>query len=242
MYILMDNVAIVSKETFKRIVKDVKDITKEPLTEQNIFYQHDETNILKGNAMIIGAKDTCYHNGFFFFEFNFPYNYPWAPPKVLYYTNDGTTRFNPNLYRDGKVCLSVLNTWKGEPWSSCQTIKSILLILQTVLNNEPLLNEPGISKEHCDFNSYNEFIKFKTYEYALFNQYIKDNNQFEIFRNDMKNYVAKNKSNIIEELKQLNTYTKNKYTTYNPVIKVRIYCIETVIDYEALIQKEKYLI
>ena len=238
----MDNVAIVYKETFKRIVKDVKDLTKEPLTEQNIFYQHDENNILKGYAMIIGPKDTCYHNGFFFFEFNFPYNYPWAPPKVLYNTNDGTTRFNPNLYRDGKVCLSVLNTWKGEPWSACQTIKSILLILQTVLNNEPLLNEPGVSKEHLDFNSYNEFIKFKTYEYALFYQYVKDNNQFEIFRNDMKNYVVKNKSNIIEELKLLNTDIKKKYDTYNPVIKVRIYCLDTVINYETLIQKEKYLI
>jgi ubiquitin-conjugating enzyme E2 Z len=238
----MDNVAIVSKETFKRIVKDVKDLTKEPLTEQNIFYQHDENSILKGYAMIIGPKDTCYHNGFFFFEFNFPYNYPWAPPKVLYNTNDGTTRFNPNLYRDGKVCLSVLNTWKGEPWSACQTIKSILLILQTVLNNEPLLNEPGVSKEHLDFNSYNEFIKFKTYEYALFYQYLKDNNQFEIFRNDMKNYVVKNKSNIIEELKLLNTDIKKKYDTYNPVIKVRIYCLDTVINYETLIQKEKYLI
>lgn len=67
----MDNVAIVYKETFKRIVKDVKDLTKEPLTEQNIFYQHDENNILKGYAMIIGPKDTCYHNGFFFLNLIF---------------------------------------------------------------------------------------------------------------------------------------------------------------------------
>jgi len=58
----------------------------------------------------------------------------------------------------------------------------------------------------------------------------------------MKNYVINNKNNIIEELKQLNTYIKKKYNTYNPVIKVRIYCLETVINYETLIQKEKYLI
>lgn len=24
-------------------------------------------------------------------------------------------RFNPNLYQDGKVCLSILNTWHGRP-------------------------------------------------------------------------------------------------------------------------------
>ena len=46
-----------------------------------------------------------------------------------YLTNDGKTRFNPNLYRNGKVCISLLNTWKGEQWTSCQTIESILLSL-----------------------------------------------------------------------------------------------------------------
>jgi len=30
-------------------------------------------------------------------------------------TGRHTVRFNPNLYNDGKVCLSVLNTWHGRP-------------------------------------------------------------------------------------------------------------------------------
>ena len=46
-------------------------------------------NILKGQNLIMGRR-LCYHNGFFF-EFAFPNNYPWAPPKVIYRTNDGTT-------------------------------------------------------------------------------------------------------------------------------------------------------
>ena len=90
---------VISKDSFKRIIKDVKDMIVDPLTEHNIYYKHDNENILKGHAMIIGPKDSCYYNGFFFFEFNFPYNYPWAPPKVIYNTNDGKTRFNPNLKR-----------------------------------------------------------------------------------------------------------------------------------------------
>ena len=75
----MDN-TVVSKESFKRIVKDVKELIVDPLNEQNIYYSHDTENILKGYAMIIGPEDSCYHNGFFFFEFAFPNNYPWAPP------------------------------------------------------------------------------------------------------------------------------------------------------------------
>lgn len=36
------------------------------------------------------------------------------PPVVkLVTTGGGTVRFNPNLYNDGKVCLSLLGTWHG---------------------------------------------------------------------------------------------------------------------------------
>ena len=34
----------------------------------------------------------------YFFEFKFPTNYPFSPPNVIYNTNDGRTRFNPNLF------------------------------------------------------------------------------------------------------------------------------------------------
>ena len=102
------------------------------------------------------------------FKFQFPANYPHSPPKVEFCTSDGYTRFNPNLYRSGKVCLSILNTWKGEPWSGCQTISSVLLAMCTILNNEPLLNEPGIEKSHRDYASYNEIIRYKNIEVAIF--------------------------------------------------------------------------
>ena len=39
--------------------------------------------------------------------------YPFEPPKVLILTVDGRTRINPNLYANGKVCLSILGTWSG---------------------------------------------------------------------------------------------------------------------------------
>ena len=82
-----------------------------------------------------------------------------VPPKVEYYTNDGTTRFNPNFYVNKYVCLSILNTWKGESWTSCQSIYSILMTLQTTLNENPLINEPGISLQHRNVKIYNDIIK-----------------------------------------------------------------------------------
>jgi ubiquitin-protein ligase len=158
----------VKKDALRRIISDIKEIKKNPLTEHGIYYEHDETDMLKGRALIIGPADTPYSDGFYLFTFQFPANYPHAPPKVEFCTSDGVTRFNPNLYRTGKVCLSILNTWKGEPWSGCQTISSVLLALCTVLNDEPLLNEPGITKSHRDYEAYNEIIRYKNIEVAIF--------------------------------------------------------------------------
>ena len=54
-----------------RLAKDVKSIMKNPLHNNNIYYSHDEENIYKGYALIIGSEGTPYDAGFYFFEFNY---------------------------------------------------------------------------------------------------------------------------------------------------------------------------
>ena len=170
-----------------------------------IYYKHDESNMLTGYALIIGPKDTPYQYGNFLFKFDFPENYPHSPPKVTYYTNDGKTRFNPNLYKNGKVCISLLNTWKGEQWTGCQTITSILLVLCTILNDKPLLNEPGIRENHRDHESYNKIIKYKTIEIAISKMLIKETipEMFLIFYDDIIENFIKNFNIIIQDIKEL---------------------------------------
>ena len=159
----------ISSETIKRLLLDVKQIIKNPLTDNGIHYVHDEENILKGYAMIIGPEGTPYFGGYYFFDFTFPTDYPFSPPVVKYLTNDGSTRFNPNLYVNGKVCISILNTWAGDMWSSCQTITSILLTLCSVLNDSPLENEPGINKGSPHCAPYNKIIEYKNIDFAICN-------------------------------------------------------------------------
>lgn len=151
----------------KRLLKDVVDIMKNPLHNDGIHYFHDESNFQKGYAIIFGPEDTLYENGVYFFDFDFPSDYPFSPPKLTYLTNNGKTRFNPNLYRNGKVCISILNTWRGEQWTSCQTIRSVLLTLTTLFHNKPLLNEPGIRETHRDFINYNTIIRYRNFETAI---------------------------------------------------------------------------
>ena len=159
----------INNSAIKRIAKDVKYILNNgvSLSSENIYYKHDEENMMKGYALIIGQKDSPYGYGYYFFEFIFPDNYPFSPPEVRYLTNDGHMRFNPNLYINGKVCLSILNTWAGESWTSCQTIFSILLTLSSVLCDNPLLNEPGIKEGHNDIKKYNFLVTYKNIEFSI---------------------------------------------------------------------------
>ena len=158
---------IITRDTQRRLVQDIKTIIQNPLTNHGIFYAHDEDDILRGYALIIGPNETIYEDGYFMFEFHFPPNYPFSPPKLIFCTQGDNIRFHPNLYRNGKVCLSILNTWKGEGWTSCQTISSVLLTLVSLFHNKPLLNEPGITKRHRDFETYHRIIEYKTYQVAI---------------------------------------------------------------------------
>jgi len=67
-------------------------------------------------VLITGPAGTPYSNGCFEFDVYFPSDYPNAPMMInLETTGRQRIRFNPNLYTDGKVCLSILNTWHGRP-------------------------------------------------------------------------------------------------------------------------------
>ena len=231
------NTVTISKETINRLISDIKNIKQDPLETDGIYYRHSEDDLLKGYALIIGPKDTPYQNGYYFFEFNFPNNYPHSPPNVLFRTGDGTTRFNPNLYRDGKVCLSILNTWKGEGWTACLTLRTILLTLQTVLNSEPLLNEPGIDEKHKDFKNYNYAISYKNIEYSILYQLthnIKHFEHFEQFRDIIVSKFIENYTEIKDALKKLEN---NK----NTLVVTSIYKINFTTDFPSLKRKLKNL-
>jgi ubiquitin-conjugating enzyme E2 Z len=103
-------------------------------------------------ALIIGPPDTPYEYGFFEFGLKFGNDYPSQPPKVdARTTNKGQCRFNPNIYAQGKVCLSILGTWagetSGEEWSSAQGLESILISIQSLMSSNPYENEPGFEAQ-----------------------------------------------------------------------------------------------
>lgn len=232
------------KTTIRRLASDVKSLKLNSLESDNIYYKHDEENILKGYALIIGSKNTPYSYGAYLFEFIFPNNYPFSPPTLKYLTNDGYTRFNPNLYTNGKVCLSVLNTWNGEGWSSCQSIRSILLILSTILNEYPLLNEPGIKKKDSNVDKYNLLISYKNIEFSILKQikYIIDEKKESSKKCNYINILELFRNNILLNFNKNHEFIKNNINNLEKLIKddilyVRTYNLNISIDFQKLIKK-----
>jgi ubiquitin-protein ligase len=156
----------ITSTCIKRLVNDIKHLLKEPM--ENIYYKHDETNMLIGYLLIIGPNNTPYSCGYNFFTINYPENYPFLPPKITYICSDGETRYNPNLYICGKVCLSIINTWQGEGWTSCQTLHSLFLSIYSMVYTEnPLTNEPGILINNKEVKKYNLLIEYKNIDFLI---------------------------------------------------------------------------
>ncbi len=116
------------------------------MVSQGIYYKMDGDIMTRGHALIEGPENTPYEGCLLLFSVSFPNDYPFSPPKVLFLTTDSRTRFHPNLYVDGKVCLSILGTYSGPSWSGTQSLSTVLLSIQGLLDNNPLSHEPAYEK------------------------------------------------------------------------------------------------
>ncbi len=230
---------IISKDTISRLLKDVKHIFKNPLTENGIYYIHDDSDMMKGYALIIGPSDTPYFGGNYFFEITYPSDYPHSPPKVKYCTNGNNIRFNPNLYKCGKVCISLLNTWRGDQWTSCQSISTVLLTLCTLLCNNPLLNEPGVLPSHNDIKPYNEIILFSNLDIAVCDII---NKKSGIYMPIFDNFYPFIKENFNKNYDKLMEFAENKHKNDfidSTILKTGYYSLCVDINYKKVIEKLK---
>ena len=231
----------IPKETILRLLKDIRDVMNDKtLEEWGIMYRHSETDILTGFACIIGPSDTMYFGGHYFFMFKFPTNYPHSPPIVSYLTNTGNIRFHPNYYPNKKVCLSLLNSWRGEQWTGCQSIQSILITFQTLLDKEPLLHEPGIRAQHHDFKSYHTIVEYYNYEFACMRLLTDVQRHIALepafipsFDEFMLRHFHKNKTGIREILVE-----RSKTIPANTQYRISLYGgMSSAVSYQALLER-----
>ena len=142
-------------------------------SSSSIFVRASESRLDLLRVAITGPENTPYAHGVFMFDV-YLHDYPESAPQVKFLTTaGGKVRFNPNLYDNGYVCLSLLGTWQGPGWiPNKSTLLQVLVSLQgLVLVPEPFFNEPGYDRERPGMmlrsGAYNNDIRAKTMDYAV---------------------------------------------------------------------------
>mmetsp|Transcript_27180 Transcript_27180/g.61949 ORF Transcript_27180/g.61949 Transcript_27180/m.61949 type:complete len:1130 (-) Transcript_27180:90-3479(-) len=106
---------------------------------------------------------TPYSGGLFAFDIYVPDDYPHTNPRCqLLTTGGGSVRFGPNLYADGKVCLSLLGTWDGPKWSpKHSSLYQLLISIQGLILGveHPFFLEPGHGGWEGKIKAEGEFTK-----------------------------------------------------------------------------------
>jgi len=93
-------------------------ISASPLTANNFFLW---------KACIFGPPDTPWEGGVFGLRLEFPKDYPLKPPKVRFTSQ----MFHPNVYKDGALCLDIIQ----DQWSPAYTVGTILTSIQSLLTD-----------------------------------------------------------------------------------------------------------
>jgi len=109
-----------------------------PLSEDNFF---------EWEAVITGPEGTVFEDGVFLARLAFPQDYPLNPPAMKFVSDI----YHPNIYPDGKVCISILHPPGNDPlgyetsaerWSPVQSVEKILLSVMSMIA-EPNINSPA---------------------------------------------------------------------------------------------------
>lgn len=189
--------------------------------DSSVLLRYDEDNIAAMRVMITGPKDTPYWNGIFIFDMVIPSNYPNKNPNMLH-VNNGGQRFNPNLYACGKVCLSLLGTWRSDdPAEEWNAMTSTLLqlfnsIQSLILVEDPCFNEPGHQRNigtpqgNAETNGYNHNIRY----YTMCHSMLGTLNQIDTIYPEFKEAILFHfKTKRDEIIKQIDTWC-NEGTIY----------------------------
>uniref|UniRef100_A0A7S2W505 UBC core domain-containing protein n=1 Tax=Rhizochromulina marina TaxID=1034831 RepID=A0A7S2W505_9STRA len=140
-----------TRQRLRRLVQEHADLSQSlPCTaSSSVWLRAREDRMDQVQFLISGPEGTPYSGGLFLFSAFIPIDYPNVSPKVKFQTTGGgQVRFNPNLYCDGKVCLSLLGTWRGkagENWNplTSSLLQVIISIQSLILVPDPYFNEPG---------------------------------------------------------------------------------------------------
>jgi ubiquitin-conjugating enzyme E2 A len=114
-----------SKFAIVRLAKELDKLQQETNKIDGITIEKPN-DLMLWFAKIKGPPNTPYEDGVFNIQLTFESEYPFKAPSVKFLT----PIFHPNIYRDGKICVDIL---QPHEWSPAQNIRSILVSIMSLL-------------------------------------------------------------------------------------------------------------
>lgn len=120
----------------RRIKKELDEIGQASKGDtQNLVYSVSpiKDNLFEWEGYIFGPTGSPYQHGAFKIKIDYPSNYPFKPPKVMFKTKI----YHPNIGPSGAICLDILK----DKWSPALTIVKVLMSISSLLT-EPNPDDP----------------------------------------------------------------------------------------------------
>jgi len=145
------------KRAIKNILKQLELYNKDPIP--GLSFEQVPNDAMTLNFTLIGPSDCAWEGCLMNGTITFPEKYPFEPPVLKFITKT----FHPNIYTNGKVCLSILNANRDETgyfqaselWSPVLDIKTVFICI-TNLFVEPNLESPADLDAAIEFRKDNK--------------------------------------------------------------------------------------
>lgn len=199
----------VPSDVIKRLRNEFVAFSSLPISYNAIIISRpDKDYMTTVRTLMTGPDKTPYECGIFLFDTFINTHFPKEPPNV-WFLNTGGKRFNPNLYESGKVCLSILGTWRGdngsESWNDANsTLIQIYISIQAqILTEQPFYNEPGHESSYNNNTGrqrsmeYNNNIRLFTMKHAMLDL-IQNLNIYPQFSDVIRTHFTMKKKKVIE--------------------------------------------
>ena len=153
-------IIFVNMSTIQRLNKELEDLQNSPPANCSAGVIGDD--IYNWQATIMGPEGSPYQGGIFYLRIEFPLDYPFKPPKIVFTTKI----YHCNINMSGGICLDILK----EQWSPALTISKVLLSICSMLDDQnpddPLMLDAAKLYIH-DREKFNEIAQNYTLKYAV---------------------------------------------------------------------------
>ncbi|GAA5808335.1 hypothetical protein MFLAVUS_001725 [Mucor flavus] len=129
--------------------RQFKELVRSPVPGFVVDLKDD--NIFEWDVALIGSPKTMYEGGYFKATMTFPDDYPFNPPTFKF----NNEFYHPNVYPDGRLCISILHPPGEDPisgekaeerWNPTQSVEiSIISLLADPNCSSPANVDAGVA-------------------------------------------------------------------------------------------------